>query len=76
MKTKLADFTVGEKGRVTGFEKSGKSYRQKLMAMGMIKGTEFTVTRMAPLGDPVEIEVLGFNLSLRKEESAALIVEG
>jgi ferrous iron transport protein A len=44
--------------------------------MGLIKGTEFQVARMAPMGDPVEIRVRGFNLSLRKEEAKALRVRG
>jgi ferrous iron transport protein A len=43
--------------------------------MGLTPGTEFTVTRHAPLGDPVEIQVRGFNLSLRKAEADALRVE-
>ena len=43
--------------------------------MGLTPGTEFTVTRVAPLGDPVEILVRGFKLSLRKDEAAALVVE-
>jgi ferrous iron transport protein A len=42
--------------------------------MGLTKGTEFTVLRIAPLGDPVEIEIRGFRLSLRKNEADALLV--
>ena len=72
----LADLGVGMHGRVTGFDKGSKDYRKKIMAMGLIKGTEFTVNRVAPMGDPIEIEVRGYNLSLRKDEAAALTVEG
>jgi ferrous iron transport protein A len=43
--------------------------------MGLTPGTEFTVIRVAPLGDPVEIQVRGFHLSLRQQEADALIVE-
>jgi ferrous iron transport protein A len=43
--------------------------------MGLTPGIEFKVIRHAPLGDPVEIEVRGFKLSLRKQEADALIVE-
>jgi ferrous iron transport protein A len=43
--------------------------------MGLTPGTEFTVIRFAPLGDPVEIQVRGFALSLRKDEATALLVE-
>jgi ferrous iron transport protein A len=76
MKKCMADLKTGEKGMLTGYSKKSKVYRQKLLAMGLTKGTKFTVIRMAPLGDPVEISVRGFKLSLRKNEAAALIVKG
>ena len=75
MKAKLADLKDGQSAKVVGFDKGSKPYRQKLMAMGLIKGTKFSVTRVAPLGDPVEIEVRGFALSLRKIEANTLTVE-
>lgn len=75
MEKTLADIAVGETGAVLGFVKGATSYRQKLLAMGLIKGTEFQVARMAPMGDPVEIKVRDFNLSLRKEEARALLVK-
>ena len=76
MKICMADLKTGENGMVTGYSKESKVYRQKLLAMGLTKGTWFTVVRRAPLGDPVEISVRGFKLSLRKNEAAALIVKG
>jgi len=76
MKNTLADLNVGMRGRVIGFDKGSKEYRKKILAMGLIKGTVFTVNRVAPMGDPVEIEVRGYNLSLRKDEASALTVEG
>ncbi len=76
MGSTLADFTVGMTGRIAGFGKGKKEYRKKLLAMGLIKGTEFTVRRVAPMGDPVEIEIRGYNLSLRKDEAAVVAVEG
>ena len=76
MKNNFAEMTVGQRGRVTGFQKGLEKYRTKLMSMGLIKGTEFAVNRIAPMGDPVEIHVRGYNLSLRKHEAAALFVEG
>ena len=71
----LGQLAVGEAGKVVGFDKSSRAYRQKLLAMGLTPGTEFTVVRYAPLGDPVEIRVRGFALSLRKDEANALLVE-
>jgi ferrous iron transport protein A len=76
MVKKLADMAVGERGRVSGYEKGLDAYRKKLLSMGLIKGTEFTIHRVAPMGDPVEIEVRGYHLSLRKDEATALFVEG
>lgn len=75
METSLASIKVGQKGKVLGFAKGSEAYRQKLLAMGLLKGVEFEVTRVAPAGDPVEIRLRGFNLSLRKEEAKALRVE-
>lgn len=71
----LRDLAVGSQGHVTGYNPGSASYRQKLLAMGLTPGTEFTITRQAPLGDPVELRVRGFQLSLRKAEADALIVE-
>ena len=71
----LREMGLGESGRVLGFLKGQSDYRRKLLAMGLTKGAEFTVTRVAPLGDPVEINVRGFALSLRKNEADVLRVE-
>ena len=71
----LNALTVGESGKILGFVNSGKAYRKRLLAMGLTPGAVFTVTRFAPLGDPVEIKVRGFSLSLRKKEADVLIIE-
>ncbi len=77
--TTLRDLEVHQQGKVAHFEATDdptkKAYKKKLLAMGLTPGTEFTVTRVAPLGDPVEILVRGFKLSLRKDEAAALVIE-
>lgn len=67
--------SVGDKGKIAGFEASGKSYRKRLLAMGLTPGTPFSVTRFAPMGDPVEIKIRGFSLTLRKEEASILLIE-
>jgi ferrous iron transport protein A len=71
----LGALTVGQSGYVVGYEKAHRAYREKLLSMGLTPGTHFTVTRQAPMGDPIEIEVRGYKLSLRKGEAAALKVE-
>ena len=75
MPLNLKLLTVGDQGKIVGFEKSGKAYRKRLLAMGLTPGTEFEVTRFAPLGDPVEIKIRGFSLTLRKNEAAVLLIE-
>ncbi|MEA2012611.1 MAG: FeoA family protein [Verrucomicrobiota bacterium] len=72
---KLKDFEVGSSIKITGYAKSGKAYRQKLLAMGLRKGLVLKITRKAPLGDPIELNTGSFNLSLRKDEANALKVE-
>lgn len=72
---KLRDAAIGSTLRVIGYEPTARDYKRKLLAMGLTPGTELRVTRHAPLGDPTEIEVRGFHLSLRKDEANALVVE-
>ena len=72
---KIKELEINDRARVTGYSKSAGSYRQKLLAMGLLRGVEFTVIRKAPLGDPVEIKMASFSLSLRGAEADALEVE-
>lgn len=71
----LKDLSIGECGKIIGFDKTGKAYRKRLLAMGLTPGTEFSVTRFAPMGDPVEIKLRGFALTLRKDEADILVIE-
>jgi ferrous iron transport protein A len=75
MHTTLKQLKVGEHARVAGFAKGAPGYRHRLLTMGLTPGTALTVTRVAPLGDPVEIQVRGYHLSLRKDEAAVLRIE-
>ncbi|HMA97917.1 MAG TPA: FeoA family protein [Wenzhouxiangella sp.] len=75
MAMNLKDLAVGDIGTVAGYAEGSKTYRRKLLSLGLTRGTEFSVTRYAPMGDPVEIKVRGFSLSLRKEEAASVLVE-
>jgi len=75
MPISLNQLNIGDRARVVGFEKSGKAYRKRLLAMGLTPGTEFTIVRCAPLGDPIEIRVRGFSLTLRKDEASVVLVE-
>jgi len=77
METRLSELKPGDKGiisRVTG----DRELRRRLLDMGLTRGTEITVIRRAPLGDPVEFLLKGYNLSLRREEgeNVYVIIEG
>jgi len=75
MDMSLKNLVIGDLAKIVGFEPSGKAYRKKLLAMGLTPGTEFSVTRFAPLGDPVEIKLRGFALTLRRDEASVLQIE-
>ncbi len=75
MAEKIKNLKPGDKAKVIGFSGENSVYRNKLLSMGISKNTEIKVTKKAPLGDPVEIEVRGYKLSLRKEEADILELE-
>jgi ferrous iron transport protein A len=64
----------GGRGRVQSGE-DGHPAVPRLLALGLLPGTEITMVRVAPLGDPVEVEFRGMRLSLRKADAAAVRVE-
>jgi Fe2+ transport system protein FeoA len=70
----LADMPVAGKGRVTAMALPGETNR-RLMEMGLTRGATFQVVRYAPMGDPMEIRVRGYHLSLRKSEAAGITVQ-
>ena len=70
---KLSQLEVGKKGIVKEFTDLEMSV--KLMEMGCLPGEEISVTRVAPLGDPIAIKVSGYMLSLRKREAATIILQ-
>jgi Fe2+ transport system protein FeoA len=69
----LSALAVGERGRVTAMDLPGEQ-RQRLLEMGLTVGAEFQVVRFAPLGDPIEIKVRGYHLSLRKRDAGGVRV--
>jgi Fe2+ transport system protein FeoA len=64
----LSDMEPGEKGKVTRIGASG-ALRRRIMDMGIVKGAEIEMVRNAPLGDPMEFLLKGYNLTLRREEA-------
>ncbi len=70
----LDELKVGESARVMKVE-CGLSEGQRLMEMGLTAGSTVKVLKLAPLGDPIEILVRGYHLSLRKSEARSISVE-
>ena len=74
MSTNLAQLTPGQRGRITTIWAIGPM-RRRLMDMGLLPGEEIKVEKVAPLGDPIELTVKSYNLSLRKKEAEGIAVE-
>ena len=70
----LADLKPGERARVAAVGGESDAAR-RLMDLGLIRGTTVEVVRTAPLGDPIEVRLRGFMLSLRRAEAEHITVE-
>ncbi|MFC2113741.1 ferrous iron transport protein A [Bacteroidota bacterium] len=71
---RLSELNRGQFGEIVSTNAKG-DVRRRLLDMGLIRGVQFVVIRKAPLGDPVEIKVNGFLLSLRNEEAQYIYVK-
>lgn len=70
----LRDLKPGQQGKVIGVTATG-AMKRRIMDMGVTPGVEIKVIKTAPLGDPVEVHVRGYELSMRKDEAAQIQVE-
>ncbi len=70
----LPTLLPGEKGIVSRIDTSHPELKQRLLALGIVSGTEIEFKTVAPLGDPVSILLKGYCLSLRKSEAEAIIL--
>ena len=70
----LRDVAVGDTAIVRRLTGEGADKR-RIMDMGITKGTEVYIRKVAPLGDPIEVTVRGFELSLRKDEAEKVLVQ-
>lgn len=71
---KLSELPVGTSATIREFPKGGAAFL-RLREMGLLAGTRITLVRTAPLGDPIEIKVRGYHLTLRKSEAEHVVVE-
>ncbi len=69
----LKDVKIGESVTVLKLEGQG-AIRRRIMDMGITKGTKIEVRKLAPLGDPMELSVRGYELSLRKDDAKMVVV--
>lgn len=70
----LAKLKPGERGRITKIGSIGP-IKRRLMDMGVLVGEEVKVEKIAPLGDPIEVTIKNYSLSLRKKEAEGISVE-
>ncbi|MEK9139135.1 MAG: FeoA family protein [Bacteroidota bacterium] len=64
----------GERGIIKQLNSSVPQVRQRLLELGMTKGTPVELIRVAPMGDPIEVKIKGYRLSLRRLEAEAVVV--
>lgn len=72
---KLSDLTVGQTGRVLALKQTNKEIRRHLLDMGITKGTKITIKKIAPMGDPVDIALRGYELCICKSDLQKIEVE-
>ncbi len=65
----------GQIAEITGYKLGNAAYRAKLLALGMTRGVKVKILNVAPLGDPFELAVRGFHLSLRRDEVGVVKVK-
>lgn len=74
MTKQLSEFKIGESGVITAVSGEGR-IRRRLFDMGVTPGAELIMKKKAPLGDPIEITIRGYELTLRKAEASCVEVE-
>lgn len=70
----LSELAPGSKGKIIRIGAKG-TVRRRIFDMGLVPGAEIAVKGVAPLGDPIEVLIRGYHLSLRKKEAADIFVE-
>lgn len=65
----------GDSAHVVGYHSGNAAYLDKILSMGLVRGTLVHVVRVAPMGDPIDLRVRNYHLTLRKDEAAILKLE-
>jgi len=74
MEKKLNEFAIGESGVIKRVAGEGR-VRRRLFDMGVTPGADVTLVKVAPLGDPIEVQIRGYSLTLRKSEAENVTME-
>lgn len=74
-KCNLSDLKVGQTTRVLKLNENNKAIRRHLLDMGVTRGVEITIKKIAPMGDPIDIELRDYELCIRKEDLKKIEVE-
>ena len=72
---KLSNLKKGQKAKVVLLNTTDKSLRRRLMDMGITEGVQIKIKKIAPLGDPIDIELRGYELCIRKVDLSTIDVE-
>ena len=70
----MEDLAPGQSGTILSIANKSGTVKRRLVDMGLTPGTEVRVTKIAPLGDPVEVSLRGYELSLRKEDARQIVL--
>ncbi|MDR2867253.1 MAG: ferrous iron transport protein A [Acholeplasmatales bacterium] len=74
MEKKLNEMAIKESGIITKVD-GNKTIRRRLLDMGVVSNTKITMVKLAPLGDPIQVHLRGYELTLRKSEAQIVSVE-
>ena len=71
----LSDLTVGQTAKILRLNETNKAIRRHLLDMGITRGVEITIKKVAPMGDPVDLQLRDYELCIRKEDLSKIEVE-
>lgn len=74
-KCNLSELEVGQSAKVLKLNEENKAIRRHLLDMGITRGVEITIKKVAPMGDPIDLQLRDYELCLRKEDLAKIEVE-
>lgn len=71
----LADSPIGAKKTITKVLGKDSAFKRRIMEMGFVPGTDVTVIRLAPLGDPIMVNILGYDVAIRKSDAKNILID-